>query len=167
MGVGPCQYILDVEGQKQEHVGRATCHVRSLLNEIYKSGRQKEMRKEIENYLGDALDFVTHIRNRIRAYVAFGKELRNYIAEQRAAHPELKEELDALEALVRQIDERVEPRMQAILQHQTLKVIAAKVVARQEEPTPPALAAQLNRDFLANGLADYDAADWEAKITKE
>ncbi len=167
MGVGPCQYILDVEGQKQEHVGRATCHVRSLLNEIYSSGGQKAMRKEIENYLGDALDFVTHIRNRILAYVAFGKELRNYIAEQRAAHPELKEELDALEALLRQIDERVEPRMQAILQHQTLKVIAAKVVARQEEPTPPALAAQLNRDFLGNGLVDYDGADWEAKLKRE
>ena len=31
LGVGPCQYLLDVEGQKQEHVGRATCHVRSPM----------------------------------------------------------------------------------------------------------------------------------------
>ena len=36
----------------------------------------------VENYLGDALDFVTHIRNRVLAYVAFGKELRQYLAEQ-------------------------------------------------------------------------------------
>ena len=167
LGVGPCQHLLDVEGQKQEHVGRATCHVRTLLNEIYGSGQQKAKRKEIENYLGDGLDFVTHIRNRILAYVAFGKELRKYLAEQRAAHPELKEPLDALDALAREIDERVEPRMQAILQHTTLKEIVAKVAERKEEPTPPALAAQLNRDFVAEGLLDYEGADWKAKLKKE
>jgi hypothetical protein len=167
LGVGPCQYILDVEGQKQEHVGRATCHVRTLLNEIYGSGQQKAKRKEIENYLGDGLDFVTHIRNRILAYVAFGKELRQYIAEQRSAHSELKEPLDALEALARQIDERVEPRVQAILQHKAIQKVRAEVVEGQAEPTPPALAAQLNRDFIANGLLDYQGADWEAKLKKE
>jgi len=94
LGIGPCQYLLDVEGQKQEHVGRATCHVRTLLNEIYGSGRQKVMHKEIETYLGDALDFVTHIRNRILAYVAFGKELQTYLDEQGEVHPELKGSLD-------------------------------------------------------------------------
>jgi hypothetical protein len=166
LGVGPCQHLLDVEGQKQEHVGRATCHVRTLLNEMYGSGRQKAQRKEIETYLNDALEFVTHIRQRILAYVAFERDLRQYLAEQRAAHPELKEELDALEALALQIDERVEPRMKAILQDKTLKEIAAKVVERQEEPTPPALAAQLNREFIAKGLPDYTAADWEIQLKK-
>src|SRR4029077_6083657 len=71
LGVGPCQYILDVEGQKQEHVGRATCHVRPLLNETYGAGQQKVKRADVEHYLGDALDFVTHIRKRILAYVDF------------------------------------------------------------------------------------------------
>jgi hypothetical protein len=33
--------------------------------------------------------------------------------------------------------------------------------------TPPALAAQLNRDFIAKGLLDYSGADWEAKLKKE
>lgn len=167
LGVGPCQHLLDVEGQKQEHVGRATCHVRTLLNEVYGSGQQKAKRKEIEDYLGDAQDFVTHIRNRIAAYVAFGKDLRKYIAQERAAHPQLKEKLDELEALAREIDERVEPRMQAILRHPTLKEIAAKVAERKEEPAPPALAAQLNREFLAKGLIDYDGPDWQARIKKE
>jgi hypothetical protein len=167
LGVGPCQYILDVEGQKQEHVGRATCHVRALLYEVYGNGGQKAKHKEIESYLGDALDFVTHIRNRVLAYVAFGKELRVYVAEQRTAHPELKEALDGLEALAREIDERVEPRMQAILQHKMLREVVAKVVEQGEEPTPPALAAQLNRDFIAKGLLDYDSADWQAKLKKE
>ena len=167
LGIGPCQYILDVEGQKQEHVGRATCHVRSLLNELYGNGQQKARRKEIESYLGDALDFVTHIRNRILAYAAFGTELRKYLAQQRAAHPELKEHLDELEALAREIDERVAARMQAILRHKMLQETVAKVIEQQAEPTPPALAAQLNRDFIAKGLLDYDGGDWAQKLKKE
>jgi len=167
LGVGPCQHLLDVEGQKQEHVGRATCHVRTLLNEVYESGQQKAKQKEIETYLADGLDFVMHIRNRILAYVAFGKELRGYLAQQRTAHPELREKLDALEALTREIDERVEPRQQTILQHKLLTEIVAGVAERKEEPTPPALAAQLNREFVAKGLLDYAGADWKAKLKKE
>jgi hypothetical protein len=167
LGVGPCQYILDVEGQKQEHVGRATCHVRTLLGEIYGSGQQKAKQKEIEIYLGDALDFVTHIRNRVLAYVAFGHDLRKYLAEERDRHPELKEELDALDRLAAGIDERVEPRLQAILENAMLKKIAAQVAEHQAEPTPPALAAQLNRDFIAHGLVGYDGADWKDRIKRE
>src|SRR5262249_19919806 len=107
LGVGPCQYILDIEGQKQEHVGRATCHVRQLLSEVYGSGRQAAQRKEIQNYLGDALDFVTHIRNRILAYVSFGHELRAYLADQRTTHPEFREPLEELDRLASEIDQRV------------------------------------------------------------
>jgi len=69
--------------------------------------------------------------------------------------------------LAGQIDERVKPRMQAILQHKTLKELAAKIVEQHAEPTPPALAAQLNRDFVDKGLFDYDGADWENKLKKE
>jgi hypothetical protein len=166
LGVGPCQHLLDVEGQKQEHVGRATCHVRTLLFEVYGSGQQKAKRKEIEIYLGDAHDFVTHIRNRIQAYVVFGKELRKYLADESAAHPELKDKLTALAGLAGEIDARVEPRMQAILRHPTLKKLADDVAARKEELTPPALAAQLNRNFVKQGLLDYAAADWKATLIK-
>jgi hypothetical protein len=167
LGVGPCQHLLDVEGQKQEHVGRATCHVRTLLDEVYTAGKQKEKAKEIENYLGDALDFVTHIRNRILAYVAFGHELRRYIDLQRPDHPELNEALDELDLLARQIDERVKTRSQAIIGFVSLKQVLAEVAERKKEPTPPALAAQLNRDFVANGLLGYEGKDWKAKIKTE
>jgi hypothetical protein len=167
LGVGPCQHLLDVEGQKQEHVGRATCHVRTLLDEVYTAGKQKEKAKEIENYLGDALDFVTHIRNRILAYVAFGHDFRSYLAEQRAAHPEFQESLASLDTLAKEIDRRVEPRMKAILQHQTLKHAAAKVEEQKTELTPPALAAELNREFIANGLVGYAGKDWKERIKKE
>jgi hypothetical protein len=57
--------------------------------------------------------------------------------------------------------------MQIIRQHPFLRPIVAEVVARQEEPTPPALAAQLNRDFLARGLLDYTGPDWRARLKTE
>jgi hypothetical protein len=167
LGVGPCQYLLDVEGQKQEHVGRATCHVRTLLDEVYTAGHQKAKQKEIENYLGDALDFVTHIRKRILAYVAFGHELRRYLDRRRNERPELAEALDDLTLLTGQIDERVKNRSEAMLGYISLKEVMAKVVERKEEPTPPALAAQLNRDFIAKGLLGYEGKDWKEKIKKE
>src|SRR5579862_6454807 len=127
LGVGPCQYILDVEGQKQEHVGRATCHVRTLLNETYGAGQQKAKRADIEHYLGDALDFVTHIRNRVLAYVDFGRELRKFLAAEAAAHPEYKETADALEAIAKEIDVRVEARLESIRKNPKLQSIASAV----------------------------------------
>ncbi len=163
LGVGPCQYLLDVEGQKQEHVGRATCHVRTLLNETYTAGEQKGKQKEIASWLKDALDFVSHIRNRIQAYVVFGKETRAYLATQRTSRPELKEHLDALDAIASEIDTRVAAGMEKIAKHPTLASLAAKVV----DPTPPALAAQLNREFVEKGLQDYPGADWKAKLKSE
>ncbi|MBI3857917.1 MAG: hypothetical protein HY293_19740 [Planctomycetes bacterium] len=167
LGVGPCQHLLDVEGQKQEHVGRATCHVRTLLTETYTAGTQKGKRKEIEAWLGDALDFVTHIRKRILMYVDFGKDFRKYLAEQKKAHPELKESIDSLDAIAGEIDLRVGAGMERIRKHPTLSKIAEEVAERKEEPTPPALAAQLNRDFLAKGLQDYEKPDWKDQLKKE
>lgn len=166
MGVGPCQYILDVEGQKQEHVGRATCHVRTLLNETYGAGRQKEKRTDIEHYLGDGLDFVTHIRNRILAYVAFGRDLRKYLEAEAAAHPEYKDAAAALTAIATEIDVRVEARLESIRKNPKLSPIAAALAERKEEATPPNLAAQLNRDF-SKTLLDYEGADWKDRLKKE
>jgi hypothetical protein len=166
LGVGPCQYLLDVEGQKQEHVGRATCHVRTLLQATYGTGEQKAKRKEIETYLGDGLDFVTHIRKRVLSYVDFGHELRAYLVAQRDAHPDAKEAIESLEAIAKEIDARVEGHMDAMRKNPRLAPFAAEVAARNEETTPPALAAALNRQFLKT-LLDYEGADWKDRLKKE
>src|SRR5262249_27199820 len=44
LGVGPCQHILDVEGQKSEYKGQATCDVRDTLMPIYQKHEQKQKR---------------------------------------------------------------------------------------------------------------------------
>jgi hypothetical protein len=166
LGVGPCQYLLDVEGQKQEHVGRATCHVRTLLNETYGAGQQKAKRLDVEHYLGDALDFVTHIRKRILAYVDFAHEMRKYLAAEEAAHPEFKEAAESLDAIAKEIDTRVDARIESIRKNPKLQPIAAELSERKEEATPPALAAQLNREF-SKTLLDYEGADWKDRLKKE
>ena len=114
LGVGPCEYILDVEGQQKESRGIATCAARDKLNAIYKQGLQKQKKREVEKALADVLAFVQHIRTRIEDYVAFGRETRRYLAEQKKAHPELAEPLTELETLTRKIDDYVARRKAGI-----------------------------------------------------
>ena len=61
LGVGPCEYILDVEGQGTSMQGRATCSTRDALKAIYSASQQKEKRREIETILDEVNVFVTHI----------------------------------------------------------------------------------------------------------
>jgi len=138
LGVGPCKYILDLEGQKQEHVGRATCATRDALRAIYESKQQRQKRQEIETALDEALAFVTHIRDRIEHYVRFGHEIREYLAEQSKAHPDLADRLGELEAITRELDVRME--------------------ARRGKVKRPQFVAQMNQDFRRD-LLTYEGAD--------
>jgi hypothetical protein len=114
LGVGPCEYVLSVEGQRQDHVGRATCHVRRLLNEIYQGKQQKARQEDIEIYLADGLEFVRHIRERIDLYIDFGREMQAWLAAQEEAHPELAEPLKEMQAIVAELDTCLEERSEGI-----------------------------------------------------
>jgi len=110
LGVGPCEYILDVEGQKDRSKGIATCAARSTLNPIYQAGRQRSERARIEKALVDVMVFIRFIRSRIEQYVAFGHEIRAYLADRKRADPELAGQIEKLEALAKAIDERFAAR---------------------------------------------------------
>ncbi len=138
LGVGPCEYILDVEGQQKRSQGIATCTARSKLNDIYNRRLQKQKRAEVEKALVDVLAFVQHIRVRIEDYVDFGHEMVDYLAEQETEHPELAQPLSELETLVRQIDSYVANRKSAI--------------------GTPAQAVQLVAEFRTT-LVDYEGDD--------
>ena len=107
LGTGPCQHILDIEGQKSEYKGRATCSVRDTLTPIYEKNEQKQKRDKVEATLDEGLTFVKHIRGRIAHYVAFGKDLRQYLAEQTKTHGELSEFIAEMDRLAGEIDDRV------------------------------------------------------------
>jgi hypothetical protein len=138
LGVGPCQHILDLEGQKSQYKGRATCSVRDELTPIYASNQQKQKRAQVDKILDEGLAFVTHIRGRIARYVDFGKKMRLYLAEQKKAHPELGEFIAEMEKLTQEIDNRV--------------------AARVDKIKTPEHVARMNEDFRKNVL-DYDGPD--------
>jgi len=110
LGVGPCEYILDLEGQTQTMKGRATCATRDALGAIYAKGQQRQKRAEIEKILGEVLVFVKHIRGRIEDYVAFGHEMLAYLEDQKKAHPEWADFLAEMETLTKAIDAGVQRR---------------------------------------------------------
>jgi hypothetical protein len=145
LGVGPCEYILDVVGQKENFKGNYTCATRDKLIEIYDKGEQKSKRDEIEKLLGEALEFVKHIRGRIEVYVAWGKELRAFIAEKKKTNPEAAGFLAEMDAIAAQIDERLGER------HERIKA--------------PTDVMALNDDFRKN-VRDYDGADLKDRLKK-
>jgi hypothetical protein len=134
LGVGPCEHILDLEGQRSEYKGRATCSVRDTLNPIYERKQQKEQRAKVEKTLDEGLAFVKHIRGRITRYVAFGRSMREYLAGQKKAHPELAEFIAEMDELTRQID--------------------ARFAARAAKIKTPEYVARMNEDFRKRVLED-------------
>jgi hypothetical protein len=138
LGVGPCEHILDVEGQRTVYQGRPTCGVQGLLEEIYKENQQKQKRTEVEKHLNDGLAFVTHIRQRITRYIEFGQKMRKYLAAQMKTHPELSDRIAELDKILERIDTYIAPETSKIQK--------------------PAFVAELNADFRKN-IMDYDGPD--------
>jgi len=114
LGVGPCEYILDVEGQKKKAEGRPTCYTRTKLNTIYGNKEQKAKQAEVEQALADVLAFMRHIRSRIDGYLTFGHQTLAYLDEQKKAKPDLAAFLSEMETLTRRIDAAVDRRKDKI-----------------------------------------------------
>ena len=109
LGVGPCEYILDVEGQKSELKGRATCSVRDELKAMYEKGEQASRKADTEQFLKQGLTFVTHIRARIQGYVDFAKKARAEL-KSAPASPAVAE----LDKLLAEVDARVAAKLDII-----------------------------------------------------
>ena len=114
LGVGPCQYVLDVEGQFTKNKGIATCGARDILVPIYTAGEQKQKRRQVEK--------ATHRRRRVREvyprrieeYSAFGHEILAYLDEQRKAHPENAAFLAEMATLTKAINAQIARRQDLI-----------------------------------------------------
>jgi hypothetical protein len=114
LGVGPCQYILDLEGQKRQAEGVATCYARDVINAIYKEGTQLQNGPVIERHLDAAIAFVRNVRERIDEYVAFGRRTAAYLREQKRLNPEQAPFCDDLLAINARLDEFFESRKERI-----------------------------------------------------
>lgn len=145
LGVGPCEYILDVEGQGAAMKGRATCGTRDKLKPIYAAKKQKQKRAEIEQALVDVVIFVKHIRSRIDQYVEFGHETLAYLERQKKAHPELSGFLGDMETCTRVID--------------------AAFAKRRASIRDPQYVIDLTEEFRTK-LLDYEGDDAMTKCTE-
>ncbi len=145
LGVGPCEYVLDVEGQKRQSEGVPTCGTRAKLDAIYAKGEQRRKRAEVQQTLRDVLVFIRHIRARIDAYVAFSHQMRAYLAEQKKARPDLAKFLSDLEMIAGRID--------------------AAVASRKSSIHTPEYAAGLVDEFRTT-LVDYEGDDAQKKCER-
>jgi hypothetical protein len=132
LGMGPCEYILDLEGQKEKYAGINTCSVRDRFNEIFPAGQQKEKRKEMEKMLDDTLTFVRSIRKRIDEYLEFSKGMKAWLGEQKQKRPEAAAFLDEALALVGEVD--------------------AREAVRRDKMKTPDFVAKLNDEFRKSGI---------------
>jgi hypothetical protein len=132
LGVGPCEFLLDVEGQGTGRKGLATCPTRTALNAIFAGNQQRQKKTEIERLLADVTVFVKFIRSRIEDYAAFGLEMLLYLDEQKKARPEIAEFLSEMETLT--------------------KAIGAGVAERQDNIKTPQYAVDLIDEFRRNLL---------------
>jgi len=114
LGVGPCQYILDLEGQKRNSRGVATCYGRDVINAIYERGTQLQQRAVIEEHLAATVAFIRNVRERIDAYVTFGHEMSAYLQEQKRLHPRHAEFLDELLLVTQRLDQSFEANKERI-----------------------------------------------------
>lgn len=114
MGVGPCEHILDVEGQKQQLKGRATCSVRVELNQLYEAKEQKARRADTEQFLKQGEVFVAHIRGRINGYADYGHRMLALLAAKKKEQAALAPALAPLEKLLGEIDASIAAKMDKI-----------------------------------------------------
>jgi hypothetical protein len=114
LGVGPCQYILDLEGQKRNSRGVATCYARDVINAIYEEGTQLQKRAEIEEQLDAAVAFIGNVRERIDLYVQFGHQMGAYLEQQKRRDPRSAAFCDELLAITKRLDQLFEERREQI-----------------------------------------------------
>jgi hypothetical protein len=105
LGVGPCQYILDLEGQKRNSRGVATCYGRDVINAIYKEGTQLQNGPAIQEHLAATVAFIKNVRERIDEYVRFSRDMTTYLEGQKRAHPEHAPFLEDLLSLTTRLDQ--------------------------------------------------------------
>ncbi|MEW6238236.1 MAG: hypothetical protein AB1656_22835 [Candidatus Omnitrophota bacterium] len=110
LGVGPCEYILDLEGQHNSFKGLPTCASRTKLNDIYAAKKQKEDRKEVEETLTQVMAFINHIRGRIEDYSVFGHEMLAFLEKQKKEHSEYADFISEMETITKEIDKGIAKR---------------------------------------------------------
>lgn len=105
LGVGPCEYILDIAGQKKSYTGLPTCETQTALMAIYTAREQVKKHDEVVKLLTDVIAFVRQIRGRIEQYREFGVQMDQYLESRKTAYPQYAGTIAELQKINRGIEE--------------------------------------------------------------
>ncbi len=158
LGVGPCQYILDLEGQKRNSRGVATCYARDVINAIYQEGTQLQKRAEIEEQLDAAVAFISNVRQRIDLYVQFGHEMSDYLQQQKRRDPRCGAFCDELLVITKRLDQFFEQKRENIrtptFARQCAEDFRRKLLTSTGNDAYPRCAAQMAKFTSIGGAQD-------------
>ena len=144
----------------------ATCAVTAEYESVFDDGKEHEKKQFILERL-DAMDhFVIGIRSRIDEYLTWRKATGEFIAAQKATHPQLADEFAAVLA---RFDKRFEYLHLAERTPVAGKALIAKIVALidSNEPNKAEKAKQIGRDTrTVGGSQDHAIGDFRM-LTKE
>ena len=126
LGVGPCEYILDIEGQHENFEGFPTCTVRDVLDDIYGKGQQKARRDDVEKALENVVAFVALIRGRIDEYHQFAEDMLKYLDEQWEKNLDQRPFIEEMQELTRRILTAYESREENIKSVREAEKLAKK-----------------------------------------
>jgi hypothetical protein len=106
LGVGPCEYVMDMAGQTVTNKGIATCGLAEAAPRIFAFGRQKEERMYLRAMLAEVQVFMQTIQDRLNSYVDFRTDVLQYLEAQRAARPDLADFVRRLEDQAKRIHDK-------------------------------------------------------------
>jgi hypothetical protein len=136
LGVGPCQYIMDVQGAESEEAkGMFTCGTYDVSAHIYQSGRQKDEWAFLNKILDEEAKFIHAVVTGIQTYVKFGNDLRALLAEQRKNHPAPEPVYRLLDDLLKKIPGRFSDRRP----ERVLERVRAQIMADIRTADPEAI----------------------------
>ena len=88
--------------------GIYTCAGTALLKKIMEDYDEAKHKAEIDKVFNDMLIFVRNYRGRVEEYIAFRKEMLDYLKQQKAAHSELETFLSDMERITGGLPSRIE-----------------------------------------------------------
>ncbi|NOZ19889.1 MAG: hypothetical protein GXP25_02240 [Planctomycetes bacterium] len=147
----------------------ATCGVTAEYEKIFDAKEEKAKKAKLLERL-DAMDhFVVGIRSRIDEYTAWGKQVREFCAKEKAATPQLAPLIDELDGIVAKFDEVWERLHLKERNPAAAKVLIQKVIdlIDSNEDKKDEKAKLLGRETrLLGGSQDHSIGDFRV-ITKE
>ncbi len=146
LGMGPCQYLLDLEGHASQFPPTPD-EVVTWLGRLFKRKRETRSREEIEARLQQMVQHVGEIEVSILQYGDLAKELRELLVKERDNTPETAELLKELSTLIDYMGSQGFAEQEERDVTETAAELAAEIVGLIGNPDAPVrfqvLAAQL------------------------